>query len=64
MYTQEGQTGIEQYKQTKPCAGMVRSMHNTAGFVGKEAEALVVMNIKRYWMFSQLYSPGPQMNHH
>lgn len=62
MYTQEVQTGIEQYKQTKPCVGMVRSMHNTADFVGKEAAVLVVMNMKKHWMFSHLCAPGPQMN--
>lgn len=42
---------------------MVGSMHNTAGFVGKEAEALVVMNMKKYCMFSHVYGSGPQMNH-
>lgn len=63
MHTQDGQTGIEQYKQAEPCAVTVGSMHNTAGFVGKEAEGLVVMTMKKYWMFSHLYGYGPQMNH-
>lgn len=48
MYTQVGQTVTEQYKEMKPCAGMVRSMHNTADFVGKEAEALVAMNMNKF----------------
>lgn len=42
---------------------MVRYMHNTAGFFGKEAEAPVMINTKKYCMFSHLHGPGPQTNH-
>jgi len=39
-------------------------MHATVGFIRKQAEGPVAINIKKCCMFSRLCVPRPQMNYH